>query len=380
MNAADEARTPGQLIRALLDARGWSQKVLAIVLGIDESVITRIAADKRELGAELALALGEVFDVPPERFLNLQTEYTLAMAKITARADPARATRARLFGDLPINEMIRRGWLDATDIRDTRAVERALTTFFGVGSADEIEILPHAPKKTHVSTPATAAQLAWIYRVRQIAEEMLVPRYSPSAVRGAIPKLKQLLLAAEEARKVPRILAESGIRFVIVESLAGAKIDGVTLWLDDLSPVIGMSLRYDRLDNFWFVLRHEIEHVINRDGVVAAMLDTELEGGKAGNDASLPDEERKANEAAADFLVPRKSMQSFISRKAPFFAERDILGFARTLKIHPALVAGQLQHHTARYDRFRDHQVKVRSIVTPGAMVDGWGDVAPVGI
>jgi HTH-type transcriptional regulator/antitoxin HigA len=72
-------------------------------------------------------------------------------------------------------------------------------------------------------------------------------------------------------------------------------------------------------------------------------------------------------------------LDRFISRKAPFFAERDILGFANTLGVHPGIVAGQLQHKTGRYDLFRNHLVKIRSIVKPGATVDGWGDVAPVG-
>ena len=51
----------------------------------------------------------------------------------------------------------------------------------------------------------------------------------------------------------PRILAEAGIRFTIVESLSTAKIDGACLWLDDQAPVIATSFRYDRIDNFWFV-------------------------------------------------------------------------------------------------------------------------------
>ena len=92
------------------------------------------------------------------------------------------------------------------------------------------------------------------------------------------------------------------------------------------------------------------------------------------------EEERVANQAAADFCVPQRSLESFVLRKGPFFAERDIIGFSRTLKIHSGLVAGQLQRRLDRYDRFRNHLVKIRSIVSPSAMVDGWGDVAPVGI
>ena len=208
---------------------------------------------------------------------------------------------------------------------------------------------------------------------------MLVARYSPSAVKSAIPKLKELLVSPVAARKVSRILAECGIRFAIVESLPGAKIDGVCFWLDDNKPVIGMSLRYDRIDNFWFVLRHELEHVIQEHGKNAMMLDVELEGDRAGTGANVSEEERLANHAAADFCVSQKSLQSFISRKQPFFYERDIINFATTMQVHPGLVAGQLRHKLRIYNRFVNHLVKIRSSVSPGATVDGWGDVVPVG-
>lgn len=65
---------------------------------------------------------------------------------------------------------------------------------------------------------------------------------------------------------MPRILAEAGVRLVFVEAMAGSKLDGACFWLTDDQPVIGMSLRFDRMDNFWFVLRHEIEHVLQEDG------------------------------------------------------------------------------------------------------------------
>jgi HTH-type transcriptional regulator/antitoxin HigA len=375
----DEFKTPGQLIKGLLEHHGWSHGVLSIVLGVDRTVITKLIADKRAIDADMALLLAEVFQVPPERFLTLQNEYTLAMARVIARPDPGRSRRARLFGDLPIVEMIKRGWLDVSDARDVPKVEAALMKFFGAQSVEDIEILPHAAKKTIVSPLVTPPQIAWINRVRQIASEMLAARYSPANARSAVASLRELLWAAEEARKVPRILMEAGIRFVIVESLPHAKIDGVCFWLNDFTPVIGMSMRYDRLDNFWFVLRHELEHVIQRHGHDAVMLDTELEGEKAGCGDAVSEDERIANEAAADFCVPAKSLQSFVARKAPVYAERDIIGFSRTLRIHPGLVAGQLQHKTGRYDRFKNHIVKVRSIVAPNAIVDGWGDVAPVG-
>lgn len=374
--------TPGQFIDALLDERGWTRRVLALVLAMEETGLNKLVSGKRALDAQTAIALGEVFQVDPARFLALQKSYELAQAKIVARPDPARAKRAQLYGGLPIAEMIKRGWIDADGVRDTKNVEKGLLSFFGTKTLDEIlEIFPHAAKKTNVAAEATPVQQAWLYRVKQLAEDMLVPPYSPGAMRSAVEKLKQLLASAEEARKVPRILAEAGIRFVMVESLPGAKIDGVCFWLDDESPVIGMTFRYDRIDNFWFVLRHECEHVLRLHGRAESMkmLDAELEGERAGTGPSVSEEERVANEAAAEFCVPQGKMTRFVSVKAPFFYERDMLGFANTIGVHPGLVAGQLAYRTGNYRRFADYyHTKVRSIVAPGAIVDGWGDVASV--
>lgn len=375
---AEEFQTPGQLVRGLLEQRGWTQEVLATVLEISRHQVARMASDKQAIDATRALALADVFGEPAERFLELQKRYDLALARIASRPDPKRARRARLYADLPVKDMVRRGWLDVEDIRDAKRVEKALTNFFGVDSPADIEILPHATKRTAVSEEITAAQLVWLYRVRQIARGLVVPRYSTAAMQSSIARLRYLLTSVEETRKAPRILAEAGVRFVVVESLPGAKIDGVCFWLDDRSPVIGLSMRLDRVDNFWFVLRHECEHVLRGDGRDAAAFDAELEGDRAGTGPTIMEQERIANEAAADFCVPAKTLRQFIARKAPIFTRRDILGFARTVNVHPGIVAGQLQHATNRYDRFRDHLVKVRSIVLPNAMHDGWGDVAPV--
>ncbi len=380
MTTEDEAfRAPGQLIQALLEERRWTQRTLAIVLGCSETTITRIVGNKQPIDARWALMLEEVFRVPAERFLALQRSLELAQARLVLQPDPHRANRALLYGDLPVADMIKRGWISADSIRDTKNVQTGLMRFFGVNRLEDIEILPHAAKKrTAVSTEVTPAQLAWLYRVKKIAGDMLAGKYSPQAVKAVLPKLRALAVSPEGAAKVPRLMMECGIRFVLVESLPGAKIDGVCFWLNDRSPVIGMSLRFDRIDNFWFVLRHELEHVIRLHGQATAMLDAELEGDRAGTGSDIAVEERVANEAAQDFCIPAAQLEAFIARKAPFFSERDLIGFARILKVHPGILAGQLQRRTGRYDRFRDHLAKVREIISPNAIRDGWGDVAPV--
>jgi HTH-type transcriptional regulator/antitoxin HigA len=368
-------KTTGEMIRRELDKRGWLQRDLAFILGIPESSANMLACDKRGVSADMAKALGQVFGIPAETILSIQKSSEVQAELARAKEPKAEiAQKAKLITTYPVREMVKRGWISP----DKDSLENEVTRFFGICSIDETPRISHFAKKTSYDE-LLPEQLAWIFRVRQIAQEMLTAEYSPGAVRNAVKNLSSLLLSAEEARKVPRIMAEAGVRFVIVESLPGAKIDGVCFWLDESSPVIALSLRYDRIDNFWFVLRHECEHVLRLHGQSGFVLDTELEGEKAGVGPGIPDDEKVANEAAAEFCIPQKKLGNFIARKSPFFAERDFLGFSRTLQVHPGIAAGQLQHRTGRYDRFRQYQVKIRSIVAPGAMVDGWGDVAPVG-
>jgi HTH-type transcriptional regulator/antitoxin HigA len=188
--------------------------------------------------------------------------------------------------------------------------------------------------------------------------------------------LHPLLIAPQEARQVPKMFTEAGIRLVFVEALRGSKIDGVCFWLNDKKPVIGMSLRFDRMDNFWFVLRHELEHVIREHGKATPHFDINK------NEDSLSDnndeQELEANTAAENFCIPKNKIDSFIARKSPLFPERDFLGFAKIHGIHPCIVAGQIRHKTQRYELFKSHDEKIRAHVLPSAIVDGWGDVAPV--
>jgi HTH-type transcriptional regulator/antitoxin HigA len=359
---------PGFYIREELEAREWTQRDLAYILGTPEQAVNMIISGKRGISPEMAKALGEAFDVNPDLFANLQRAYDMARAR---DPDPSIGRRARMQSAYPVREMIKRGWLQDTD---AAMLEMQMVQFFEVANISDIPHLQHAARKSSHYDETPPPQLAWLFRVRQIVKTMVIGKYSEKALRDALPRLRALLVDPEETRHVPRILAECGVRFVIVESLPNAKIDGVCFWLDKNSPVIGLSLRFDRNDNFWFVLRHEIEHVLRRDGQGKEIIDIDIEASPTDG----PPEEIAANSAAADFCIPQAEIDSFVARKAPFFAERDVIGFARRINVHPGLVVGQIQKRTRRWDLLRRHLVKVRSHVLPGAMVDGWGMPAPV--
>lgn len=362
---------PGVYIKEEMDARGWLQRDLAFILGVPEQAVNVIVSGKRGVSADMARALGVAFDVPAEFFANLQKTYELSRATAPS---PNVAVRAEIQGQYPIREMIKRGWIQDGDAALLRG---QLTRFFEVESPQEIPFLAHAAKKTrYEEDEIRPAQLAWLFRVRQIARSITVPAYSESGLRNALTQLATLLYAPEEARHVPQIMMECGVRLIFVEKLPQANIDGVCFWLDD-SPVIGMSLRYDRIDNFWFVFRHEVDHVLHKDGRQKPIVD-DLEGMRASTDASLSERERRANAAAANFCAPSDKVDSFIARKRPYFYEKDVLAFSRILNRHPGLVVGQMQHKLNDPKYLRKYQVKVRSFVTPSAVTDGWGQTVPV--
>ena len=370
-------KTPGHLIEAALQVRDWTKKTLAIVVDLDEAALNRIISAQRAITADIALAMEEVLGIKAIDLLELQKNLDLARAKIALKPDHERSQRAALYGDLKVSELLKRGWVEVSNKKDLSEISSSLVRFFGMSQECLLSGgIKHAARKSQLLQEASITQLAWIQRVRQIATSLPVPIYSEDKLEKAISELHSGFANPEFIAEVPRILHAAGVRYVVVEKLPTAKIDGVCLWLQDREPVIGMSTHHDRIDNFWFVLRHEIEHVLQGDGKNSpiGIFDTDTELSPKENALEdLPAYEKLANKAAADFCIPTASMDKFISENNPYFSEKSLLSFSESIGVHPGLVAGQLQHRTGRYDRFRKHQVKIRQYLVKYAAVDGWG-------
>jgi HTH-type transcriptional regulator/antitoxin HigA len=360
---------PGHYIKEEMEERGWSQRDLAFILGVSEQAINPILNGKRGISPEMAKALGDAFDVPAEFFANLQQAYDLALARTP---DASVAVRRNMQTIFPVREMIKRGWLEQSD---ATMLQIQLTRFFEVQTPEEIpNFQQHAAKRT--SAEISPSQCAWLYRVRQIARSISVPAYSEKALRNAITnEFPSLLFAPDEVRHVPQILTECGVKYVLVEKLPNAKIDGVCFWLDGV-PVIGMSLQHDRIDNFWFVLRHECEHVLRGHGKVKDMVDLDLDSVAI----SMSEAERVANDAASNFCAPSDKIDSWLIRKRPYYYERDVLALSRIVERHPGLVVGQIRRKLNRYDYLTRYLVKIRHFVLPVSMADGWGQTVPVSL
>ena len=367
MNARVPAEVfpPGEFLREELEAREWSQQELADILGRPPRLISELIAGKRAITPETARGLAEAFGMSAEYWMNLESQYQLSKVKL---GNNNVARKSRLYSKFPVREMLRRGWIRASENLDV--MEQRFCEFFAISDMDAQPALNHRAKKTDATMDVTLLQLAWLFRVRAMATQQIVPTYSHEKLLAAVERLQTLVQAPEETRHVPRILAEAGVRLVFVEPMASSKLDGACFWLADDPPVIGMTLRFDRIDNFWFVLRHEIEHVLREDGKAGEpIIDTDV---GTSNDA-LPECEVRANEAGARFCVPPDQLENFIARVQPYFSEQKVLLFAQRINVHPGLVVGQLQRKLDRHDFLRKHQVKVRACVLPSADADGWG-------
>jgi HTH-type transcriptional regulator / antitoxin HigA len=357
-------KTPADALRTCMEWRGWSQPDLAYVLGVNVATVNQIINGKRGISPDMAKALAVAFNVAVQSIAAVQAQWELDRAR---DPDPAVEARARVQTEYPLREMIKRGWLSGEN------VEQELCQFFDVNNVNDVPHLSHAAKKT-VQDDHPPAQLAWLHRVRQIANEMPTPPFTKAKLNSAIEQMHSMRASPEEVRHVPRLLHEAGVRFVVVEGLPSGKIDGACFWIGD-SPVIGMSMRFDRIDNFWFVLRHECSHVAHGHGKESAIIDTDIAGRAQSN---ISAEEKIADSEALNFCVAQEKFASFYARKAPIFSERDVIAFAGLNGVHPGLVIGQLQHKLGRFDFLRRHLVSVRNLILPSAMVDGWGDVAIV--
>jgi HTH-type transcriptional regulator/antitoxin HigA len=355
----------------MLDAKGWTQDELSKVTGWSRQTIGAIVAGRSGITPSMAVALGVAFENGAAEWLAWSTQYELSQADVD-RGSVER--RARIFSIAPIRDMQKRGWI--TESSETGELEASLAALFGA-PIDQAIRFPISAKRTIELDELNSAERAWSFRARQLAQ--LLHTEAPFELRR-IPAAEKLLRAAaafpKEIRKVPQILSRYGIRLVVVEPLPTVKMDGASFWLDEHSPVIVLSVRFDRVDAFWFTLFHEFKHIeyghnysfdsnllTERDGKITVALATD-------------NDEEEASKGAAHALIPTDELTSFIRRISPLYSRERLIQFAHRMKIHPGIIVGQLQHRgELGYSAHRELLVKIREVVTGTALTDGWGHV-----
>ena len=368
---AAEVFPPGEFLKEELEARGWSQVELAEILDRPPRLVNEIISGKRAMTPETAKGLGEAFGTSPQLWMNLESQYQLSRVSV---AEDSIARKAHLYDRFPVREMIRRGWIQASN--NVEVLEQQFMRYFGLMNIEDEPAFAHAARKRHYDS-TSMLQLCWMYRAKALAPAVLARRYKESNLERLFEELRNRLEFVESVREVPALLAGAGIRLVIVEALPGAQIDGACFWLNKgAEPVVVLSLLYDRVDNFWHNLWHELDHVAHGEGKSEPILDSSISAQQTTLDqlGDIPDMEIRANTAAAESSIPKEEMDGFIARINPFFSDEAIVGFAKRLKIHPGIVVGQLQRRgLVGWGTHKKHLEKVRSHIVGQALTDGFG-------
>jgi len=343
LRASNLEELPSILIRARI-AKGLSQRQLADAIGLKEQQIQRYEAEEYASAnlprlAEVAKALG----------LNI------------SEVAEFRATQPRPFNvdkddlawdQFPIKEMYLRNWFKgfSGSLEEARANAEELVKEFVTDSLDS-PVQAFARQRVRLGGVVNwYALLAWQCRIIDLAKKKgkeVVSKYKQKAITNEwLSELAHISIEKDGPQKAVNYLQDSGIRLVIEPHLPQTHLDGAAILLSDGSPIIGMTLRFDRLDNFWFVLFHELVHIMKHlhKGDVESIFDD--------LDVEAEDIEKEADEQAGEVLVPEDKWNTALARYLR--SEDSIKDFANEIGIHPAIVAGKVRKEADNYIILKD--------------------------
>ena len=284
------------------------------------SKVSEILSGKRPLTLSMVRSLHERLHIPAKALIH-QAELLEA------------ETEQPSWDRFPVRQMRERGWIKGT--------LKSLQEFFSqLPSEIEADVLCRQSLHIRSARKMDAYALrAWTARIIIESKEIKLPRFKKGSVTADFMRqVAQLSLPPHGPRAARDLLFEHGIPLIIEPHLPHTYLDGAAILLIKDRPIIGMTLRYDRLDNFWFTLLHELAHVAlhfdSPDRQFIDDLDVE-----AKNDPK----EREADEFAGETLIPRASWTRSPASKLRSPAAAAHL--AQELRIHPAIVAGRMRHH-----------------------------------
>jgi len=327
---------PLVLIRARI-ANGLSQKELAEKLGMKEQQVQRYEAE-RYASASLS-RLTEVAEV-----------LGLSVREVAEMSAPLRSETKGDYADLdwglfPVKEMYLRGWFEdfKGSLSAAESCARELVSAFVEAAMPRRQPALLRQKARVGSNADTYALLAWQCRVLMLSQGCRdLGNFDRRALNEEwFTELAQLSRLADGPVKAREYLSSSGIRLVFEPHLQKTYLDGAVFLLPDKRPVIGMTLRYDRTDYFWFVLFHELAHIVLhlRKGKMEDIFD-DLDG-----DGDRVEQE--TDSFAGNMLIPDTTWETALARYLR--TEDSVRDLAKELSISPAIVAGRIRKEADNY-------------------------------
>lgn len=332
-----EAPDPIEAIHFRMQEQGLRQADLVPYFGT-RSRVSEVLGRKRPLTIPMIRALSSGLGISAETLLG---------------SDPIAPPHTKNddvdWGGFPIKEMVARGWIQKLTSKSVGSTEELVQTFITNAGMQFGAAAFRRSLHGDALSPATKYALyAWLARIIQRSRDKKASlgRFDKSVFSPAFLRdLVQLSWSDHGPALAVEFLERYGIAVVIEPQLKGTLLDGAALEDADGTPIIGLTLRFDRLDNFWFTLLHEVAHLWKHVSSEETFLD---------NMDSLSEDRREleANRIAKEALIPRVMWKRSEAYLNPSSESIDKL--SRELKIHPAIIAGRLRKERENYTIFND--------------------------
>jgi len=329
-----EPPDPIDAILFRMEEKGLKQADLIPYFGTS-SRVSEVLKRKRPLTVQMIRALSVGLGISAETLVGLSESSAHENKEID-------------WSRFPIKEMMARGWLDRLTSRDSGGTEVLVKDYIvgaglQFGGASFRRTLSGAAK-----SPTTIYALyAWLARVIQRArgKKNYLAKFDRNLLTASfLRELAQMSWSERGPLLAIEYLKQHGICVIVEPQLKGTQLDGAALNDVDGTPIIGLTLRFDRLDNFWFTLLHEVVHIWKHiDDEKEAFVD----------DLGAPSEDRReaeANRLAGEAFIPRLIWKRSDAYVSP--SKNTIENLARDLRIHPAIIVGRLHKETGNFALF----------------------------
>jgi len=256
---------PGEILLDELDAREINQIDFAESIGMKRSQLNEYIKGKRDFNTEFCLLIGKALNINESFWLNLQQNYEVDKIKIDKK-------KVQLLEDIAEVSVLNSGLKsflkkNGIDFSSTSDVIQELRNLYGVNHLSEISLKAEEPRfayhrKSVNSNVLAENLLTWESLVKREARQCNVSTFDADKLISSIDQLKTIFKENQNTVEKSRaVLADVGVKLVCQENPPKCAVDGVSFWSDE-NPVIGLSLRFSRVDNFAFTLLHEIAHIV----------------------------------------------------------------------------------------------------------------------
>jgi len=329
---------PGETLEEKLQEMGMGPKEFGIRTGKPEKTIFAIINGESNITADMAVLFESVTKIPAHFWLNSQRHYDEFVAR---QKRNEMITLAVVWAkQFPLTDMIKKNWLPICKSVEEKTM--ALLSFFGISTPEAWENyyinqeLKVAFSISLAHTKEPYAISAWLRKGEMQAAELPTNAYSDNGFKDLLPELKTLMANQPNdfLIQLQSICLKAGVKVVYTPCLPKAPINGATRWIND-TPVIQLSGRYKRNDNFWFAFFHEAGHILLHGKKDIFLENIEYADKK-------DEKEQQADNFAIKWTLSEAEEKELLA--SGLFDDNSIRMFARKFNTHPAIIIGRLQH------------------------------------